>query len=96
VVKLAVHDRNQTTPGAEQLLDQTGGTQAGLPFYAFLDKTGTKIANSCAMSGGQNIGYPGNPEELKAFDGLLEQTAPRMTSIQRTLIAEQLRRGTAR
>ncbi len=67
-----------------------------MPFYAFLDKTGMKIANSCAMSGGQNIGYPGNPEELKAFDNLLERTAPRMTSAQRTLIIDQLRRSTAR
>jgi hypothetical protein len=96
LVKLNVQEDHRNTPGAEQLLDQTGGAQAGLPFFAFLDKTGTKIANSCAMPGGRNIGYPGNPEELKAFDGLLEQTAPRMTLAQRTMLAEQLRRGMAR
>lgn len=76
-------------------MGQTGGTQAGLPFYAFLDQTGMKIADSRAMPGGQNIGYPGNPEEITAFDALLERTAPRMTRAQHALIVEQLRRGTA-
>ncbi len=69
-------------PGAEKLLVDLGGENAGLPFYVFLDKTGTKIADSRAMSNGDNIGYPGNPQEILALEGLFKRTAPQMTKVQ--------------
>jgi thiol:disulfide interchange protein len=77
-------------PGAEELMSKMGGTNAGLPFYFFLDKEGKKIGDSLAMPGGKNIGHPANAEEITAFVGLLERTAPRMTGAQRAKIAEYL------
>ncbi len=77
-------------PGAAELMNEMGGEKAGLPFYFFLDKEGKKLADSMAMPGGKNIGHPGNAEEIKAFDELLKQTAPRMTKEQRAKIADYL------
>src|SRR5262249_51167948 len=70
-------------PGAEELKARMGGAKAGVPFYFFLDKEGKKIGDSLAMPNGENIGHPANPQEIKAFEGLLERTAPHMTSGQR-------------
>lgn len=75
-------------PGAGEMMNEMGGS--GLPFYFFLDKEGKKLADSMAMPGHKNIGHPGNAEEIKAFDGLLEQTAPRLTKEQRAKIADYL------
>ena len=71
-------------------MNEIGGANSGLPFYFFLDKEGQKLADSMAMPGGKNIGHPANAEEIKAFEGLLERTAPRMTSGQRAKIADYL------
>jgi hypothetical protein len=42
------------------------------------------------MPGGGNIGHPATPEEIQAFAGLLEKSAPRMTAGQRALIVSYL------
>lgn len=73
-------------PGAEALMKEMGGEEAGLPFYFFLDKDGKKICDSLVLPGGANIGHPATAEEIKAFEGLLEKSAPRMTSAQRDQI----------
>ena len=57
-----------------------GGADAGLPFFAFLNAAGKKIADSKALPGGQNIGDPASPEELRAFEQLLRRAAPRMAA----------------
>ncbi len=78
-------------PGADKLMDEmSGGKSGGLPYYFFVDKKGAKLADSLALPGGGNIGHPANPEEIKAFVGLLERTAPGMTKEQRAKIAEYL------
>jgi thiol:disulfide interchange protein len=77
-------------PGAEDLMKEMGGANAGLPFYFFLDKEGKKIGDSMVLPGGKNIGHPANAKEIAAFAGLLERTAPRMTSRQRARIVEYL------
>jgi thiol:disulfide interchange protein len=77
-------------PGAAEVMKEMGAAEAGLPYYFFLDKDGKKIGDSLVMPGGKNIGHPANAEEIKAFVGLLERTAPRMTATQRTTIAEYL------
>ena len=77
-------------PGAEELKSKMGGANAGLPFYFFLDKDGKKIADSLVMPKGENVGHPANAEEIKAFVGLLERTAPRMTSAQRVEVGNYL------
>src|SRR5436190_400746 len=73
-------------PGAAEVMKEMGAADAGLPYYFFLDKDGKKIGDSLVMPGGKNIGHPANAEEIKAFVGLLERTAPLMTAIQRTII----------
>ena len=56
-----------------------GGEKSGLPFFVFLDATGKKVADSNVMPKNQNIGYPGAPEEIEAFMGLLKRAAPKMS-----------------
>ncbi len=78
-------------PGAEKLMNEmSGGKSGGLPYYFFVDKKGAKLADSLAMPDGDNIGHPATPEEIKAFVGLLERTAPRMTRDQRVEISNYL------
>jgi len=77
-------------PGAEKLMNETGGGKTGVPYYLFLDKDGMKIASSMAMPDGGNIGYPATPEEVNAFSDLLPRAAPRMTSADRARIVDYL------
>jgi thiol:disulfide interchange protein len=94
LLELTVHESREKkaleNPGAEALMKEMGGADAGLPYYFFLNKDGKKIGDSLVMPGGKNIGHPANAEEIKAFVGLLERTAPRMTATQRTTISEYL------
>lgn len=75
-------------PGGAQTMKELGGERSGLPFYAFVDASGKKLADSNVMpapagSGSQggktgmaNIGYPGAPGEIAAFIALIRKTAP--------------------
>jgi thioredoxin-related protein len=76
--------------GADTLMKKWGGEQSGLPFYTFLDAKGKKIADSNAMPKNQNIGYPGAPEEIEAFMGILKRAAPAMTTEDAVIISEYL------
>lgn len=76
--------------GAAKLLQGYGGANSGVPFLVWLDAKGKKIADSNALPGGQNIGYPAKPEEVAAFDRLLQQTAPKMDPAQRERITGYL------
>ncbi len=83
VVHLDVMERGEKkaleNPGAQEEMNDLGGANAGLPFYAFLDANGKVIANSIAMKGKtENIGFPGSDEERAAFRKLLMGAAPRM------------------
>lgn len=78
------------TPGGEELRAAMGGAGSGIPFYVFFDANGEKLADSKVMPDGGNIGYPVTPEEIVAFDGLLERTAPRMTTEDRRRISGYL------
>lgn len=62
-------------PGGVEYMKELGGEKSGLPFYAFVDANGKKLADSNAVKGA-NIGYPGSPEEIDAFMGLIQKTAP--------------------
>lgn len=77
-------------PGAEELLATWGGTDAGLPFYVFVDAEGKKTADSKVMPNGRNVGFPNSTQEAEAFVGLLERTAIRMSSDQRRAVVEYL------
>jgi thiol-disulfide isomerase/thioredoxin len=77
-------------PGAERMAEDAVGDIGGLPFYMFFDRDGTLMATSLAMPQGGNIGHPVSAEEIEAFVGLLEKTAPRMTAADRERIASYL------
>jgi thiol-disulfide isomerase/thioredoxin len=77
-------------PGAKELAEAAGAKGQGIPIYIFFDSAGTKLATSMAMPNGGNIGHPVTPEEIVAFDGLLQKTAPRMTAAQRKQISDYL------
>jgi len=85
-------DKIQTVenPGGKEILADLGGEKSGLPFYAVLDATGKKLADSNVMPGNNNIGFPGSPEEIAAFEKILKQTAPRMTAEQRAVVTKHL------
>ena len=83
VTNLTVQERGDKkpleNPGGEELMTEWDGLDAGLPFYVFLNATGGKIADSNVMKDGSNVGFPGTPEEVDAFMGLMQATAPRLT-----------------
>lgn len=78
-VKLVVQENAKNkaleNPGADALLKQFGGP-SGLPYSAFLDAKGVLIVNS--KRDGQNIGYPGEPEEIDWFVHMMKEAAPKM------------------
>src|SRR5579871_6292497 len=80
-------------PGADKILADLGGASSGLPFYAVLDATGKKLADSDAMPKNGNIGYPGSPEEITAFGKLLKDTAPHLSEEQRAKLVDYLRKN---
>ena len=95
VVNLTVaeHDADKKrleNPGGGEALARWGGANAGLPFYVFLDTTGRKLADSNAMPDGTNIGYPVSPVEIERFVGLLDRTAPHLTSAGRSALLAYL------
>lgn len=97
MVKLDVMENKEKkeleNPGGGYVLKDLGGAESGLPFYAWLDAKGRKIADSNVMPGKvKNIGYPGAPEEIEAFEALLKKTAPRMKSSDRDRLIAHLRK----
>ena len=60
-------------PGAYALLVKLGGP-SGLPYSAFLDAQGALTINSKHL--GQNIGYPGKPDEILWFVHMMKKAAP--------------------
>jgi hypothetical protein len=79
-VKLVVQEndknKNLENPGAGALLQKLGGP-AGLPYSAFLNAQGALILNS--KRDGQNIGYPGEPQEIDYFVQMMKAAAPKMS-----------------
>ncbi len=73
-------------PGGKEIAANLGGEKSGLPFFAFLDKTGKKLADSNVMPKDQNIGYPATAGEIQEFGKLLEKTAPRLSNDERAKV----------
>lgn len=80
-------------PGGQKIMADLGGEKSGLPFYAFLDEKGKKIADSNVMPKNQNIGYPGAPDEIVAFAKLLEKSAPKMSAADREVVVAYLKKN---
>src|ERR1051326_1814255 len=70
-------------PGGVEYMKELGGEKSGLPFYAFVDAEGKKLADSNAMPKNMNIGCPDTPEEIEAFMGLIQKTAPHWSEADR-------------
>ncbi len=77
-------------PGGKEIMKKYGGENAGLPFCAFVDKSGKLIANSNVMPDKTNIGYPGAPDEIVRFTDLLKKSSKKFTEMQRTAILNYL------
>lgn len=77
-------------PGAKELLKQHGGEQAGLPYYAVLNAKGKLLENSKQMPDKSNIGYPGAPDEIKLFVGMLKKANKQMKKQDLKLIEDYL------
>jgi thioredoxin-related protein len=97
VVKLTVQEsedkKARENPGAQEILNEAGAGEAGIPVVVFLDKGGNRIGNSLMMPDGGNIGYPATAEEIAAFGELLAKTAPRLTAANRAAIEDWLKRN---
>ena len=96
MVKLDVSEskdkKDLENPGGADVLKELGGAESGLPFYAWLDSKGKKIADANVMPGQvKNIGYPAAPEEIEAFETLIKKTAPRMRAADRDRLIAHLR-----
>src|ERR1017187_885773 len=85
-VKLVVaeNEKNKAleNAGGDALLATLGGP-AGLPYSAFLDEHGGLIINFKAPSnigGGENIGFPVQPQEVDWFVKMIRKGAPQITS----------------
>jgi thiol-disulfide isomerase/thioredoxin len=91
-VKLVVQENEKNkareNAGADALLKDFGGP-GGLPYSAFLDAKGVLIVNSKLK--GQNIGYPGQPEEIDWFIQMMKKAAPNMSQDDLKTIGTALR-----
>ena len=77
--------------GGAALMTQMGGA-GGLPFFFILDAAGKKIGDANLLPNNASVGHPDTPDEVNAFVGLLERTAPRMSAAQRRQVWEYLTR----
>jgi hypothetical protein len=89
-VKESAEKKPLENPGGEATMKELGGEKSGLPFYAFLDAAGKKLADSNAMPKNMNIGYPGEPGEITAFMDLIKKTAPRWSESDREKLKDYL------
>jgi hypothetical protein len=75
-VDIAEHDaKHPETPGGEDLANQLGATDQGLPFFTILSPEGKTLGDSRNGKAG-NIGYPSAPGEVTYFVSLIKATAP--------------------
>ena len=85
-------DKSLENPGVDSVMNALG-LHDGPPLYAFIDADGKEITSSLVMPNNGNIGYPGTPEEIAAFGGLLQKTAPQMSAADRAKITDYLTRS---
>lgn len=93
---LEAKDKIETleNPGGKEIMAKLGGEKSGLPFYAFLDATGKKLADSNVMpTQNPNIGYPGSAEEIEAFGKLLKASAKNLNDEKFAMIIDYLKKN---
>ena len=69
-------------PGAQQMLEQYGGRESGIPYWLIFSADGKLLADSKFHSedanneaNGQNIGCPAQPAEVDYFISVLKKTS---------------------
>jgi thiol-disulfide isomerase/thioredoxin len=80
--EMASDTKHANTPGGVKLQAALGGKDAGYPYIAMVDPSGTLLANSIAPGthgAGGNIGYPFLPSEVDWFMQMLKKSAPSMS-----------------
>ena len=82
-------------PGAAELYAKwVGGDNAGIPFYGVLDAKGEMFSSSIRApkpgAPAENLGYPGDPEEIRAFLDLLKDGAPSLTAAELATLGQEL------
>ena len=87
--------KDLNTPGGDEVMEQVGGKDAGLPFIAFLDSKGDVIVNGMYPGDDKhkkgNIGHPIEPHEVDWFMSMLQKAAPSMTADESKTIENYLR-----
>ncbi len=83
--------------GAEALLKKYGGERQGIPYLLIFDKDKYLLADSKMVENefvlkekGNNIGFPGTPEEVAAFIYKLKETS-NLNDSELAIIAERFR-----
>jgi thioredoxin-related protein len=77
---LVVNEYNEKkkleNPGAQEMMEQFGGKEEGIPYWAVLDATGKVLADS-RIDGTpkKNSGCPANKEEVDYFIKVLKKTS---------------------
>lgn len=97
--RLAVQEQSAkkalNNPGGEEVMAQTGGTNAGLPFFAFLNENGGLIVNSIRPGDNKakegNIGHPFQPYEVDWFLTMVKKAAPGMSPEEAKVLENWLR-----
>lgn len=87
--------KDNENPGAAELYSKwSEGQEVGIPFYVVLDAKGAVLGSSIrAVTPGtkaENIGYPGSPDEIKAFLALLKEGAPSLTPEETATLMREL------
>jgi len=76
-------------PGGDALLESLGGKDQGIPYYAILSPKNETLAVS-KNDKGQNIGYPGEEDEISLFMKMLRSTSAHLTDADGNLIETKL------
>ena len=71
-------DQDRNTGGLNLLTKMRTNNDGGIPWFAFLDASGTTIATSTVSKA--NLGFPAEPGEIEQFGVLLRKAAKNLTS----------------
>jgi thioredoxin-related protein len=87
-------DVDRMKNGKDVMDRYTHGKQGGIPWFVIVDSAGKPLATSDGPRG--NIGYPGEPEEIDHYLGMLKTTARRIEPAQLDTLRKTLETEAAR
>src|SRR5579862_6906184 len=89
VVQESEDKKDLNNPGGDELLDQLGGKNQGIPYYAILSPTNKTLAVSKDAKG-NNLGYPGEPAEIPVFMQMIRTTSHHLSGSDADLMDKTL------